>query len=207
MKSSMLALGLALTIAGGAFAQTEDDEHAAHHPEPQATQPADATQRPTAPRAGAADFKSVEDLMARIQQAGDSAQRAELLRQHAVALRAQVRAMRAASAKRMAMMGGDKMTGGDKQAGSASDDPHAAHKAAADAGSRTSPQPDANADDPHAGHKAEASDEQQAGKGGKKGMMGGGMMKMHESVERRLDAVERVLEQLIEREVVEGGTR
>lgn len=169
MRSSLLALSVALTVAGSAWAQTEEDEHAAHHQNPQAAQPAQAQERPAAPRAAAADLKSVEDLMARIQNTGEAAQRADLLRQHALALREQVRAMRAANAQRMAMMGG---------------------------GQRK----DGGADDPHAAHGADGAQD------GKK-PMGGGMMKMHERMERRLDGIERVLEQLIEREVVESGAR
>ena len=38
-------------------------------------------------------------------------------------------------------------------------------------------------------------------------MMGGGMMRMHERVEQRLDALEQMIEQLIEREVAESDAR
>lgn len=206
MRPTILALTLALSLAGGAWAQTDEDEHAAHHPKPQLNQSAEPSAPPVAPRAGAAaDLRAVEDLMSRIQQTSDSAQRAELLRQHALALREQIRAMRAASAKRMAMMGGA------KKSGAAGDDPHAAHKAAAGEGAARAGQPDAaDGDDPHVAHERPSADVREGStdeKGGKKGMMGGGMMKMHEGVERRLDAIERVLEQLIEREVVETGAR
>lgn len=201
MRSILFAVSLALTSAGGAWAQPDEEDHAAHHPNAQASQPAQSEDVAAAPRAGGMPFKAIEALMARIQQTDDASQRADLLRQHAFALREQVRAMRAASGKRMAMMGGQ------GKPASAADDPHAAHKAGAADERSAAGDAGAGGDDPHAAHKADASSAPSEGKAGKQGMMGGGMMKMHEGIERRLDAIERVLEQLIEREVVEGSAR
>lgn len=212
MRSTIIAVSLALASVGIASAQTKDEDHAAHHPDAQASQPGQPKEAPAATPAAESRFKSIEDLMSRIQQAGDAPQRASLLRQHALALREQVKAMRASSAKRMAMMGGDgkQAAGGDDphaahKAAPAGDDPHAAHRV-------QKPDEDEHGaqkadDDPHAAHAGAGSEAAAAGKSTKKGMMGGSMMKMHESVERRLDAIERLLEQLIEREVVESDVR
>lgn len=204
MRATIVTLGLVLAAAGGAWAQTDDDaDHSAHHPQAEAAKAPAAPQVVAAPRAGAGDFRRIEALMRRIQQTADPAQRAELLREHLLALREQVRALRAAGAKRTAMTASDtdQPALDDARAVPApavdtDDDPHAAHRQAS-----------AVNDDPHAAHKPSAG-EASGGKGGmKKGMMGAGMMKMHQRVDQRLDAIEQMLEQLIEREIVESGAR
>lgn len=188
MRRIVIALA-ALGCIGAAQAQTADEDHSAHHPG--AATP-DASQRPapaqtTMPEGGAmrAGMKRIQDLMNRIQQTTDPDQRRELMNQHLLALRDQVRAMRAAASRKTPMMGEDKPRGDQ----AAPEDAHAAHR-----------QDDGRSD--------------VQGKGDMKrkemmdgGMMGGGMMRMHQRMEQRLDTIEQMLEQLIEREVVESGAR
>jgi hypothetical protein len=168
---------LALAVLGvmvGARAQTEDPDHAAHHADAQP--PVAAPSAPDAPPPGSmqAGMKRIQDLMSQIQQTADSVQRRELMSRHLTALRDQIRAMRAAASRKMAMMREDKVP---------------ADRAREE-------------DDPHAGHRQDEAPGKAEGQK-KPMMMGGGMMKMHKRVEQRLDAIEQILEQMIEREVVE----
>ncbi|MCC7547986.1 MAG: hypothetical protein IT532_09485 [Burkholderiales bacterium] len=196
----MNRLTVALVVAGllalgtSAFAQEDDDEHAGHHPAPEAQSLEVQAPQAQSPEAGtseaqtpegqaqvpanplAAGFERMRSLIAQAQTAQDPAARQRLLGEHVQAMREQLRAMRAA----------------------------------AQPPAQPSAQPSAQTEHDHAG--AEATDAvppaDRKGRGMMKGkgdmMKGkGAMMGMHRRVEQRLDAIEQMLEQLVEREALE----
>ena len=179
MRNTVVIASAAFGFMAGAWAQPADEDHSAHHAAP----PSGSAAAPAAVASDGGirnDMKHVQDLMARVRQTVDPERRRALLAEHLNALREQVRAMRAASARPpMAMMSQD---GPREERSQASGDTiHAAHEHNVAEGTGDTP---------------------------KRGMMGGGMMmKMHRRVEQRLDAIEQLLEQLVEREIAESGLR
>jgi Ni/Co efflux regulator RcnB len=160
---------LLLTLLAGVFlavphAQAQkdtpaEDEHAGHHPAA-----AQASGQPSHDPAEhlRANMKTMQDVMARIRDTADPAEKKRLLRVHMLAMQEQIRTMRA-------------------------------------------PAPDAH---DHGGEAQGKGGEakKDGGMGMMKGeMMGGGMMKMHKKVDQRLDALEGLIEQLIEHEAAEDA--
>ena len=157
-----LAASCAMSMS---FAQSEDQDHSAHHPVP-AKEPAAAAEHEHG--VSNADLlqenmKKVEALMRQLQMESDPARKRALLSQHLQALREQMRLI-------LAERKPTKMSMNEE------------------------------------GKKDDAAKEGPAKEGmmRKGGMMGGGMM-MHQKVEQRLDMLERLLQQVIEREAVEAG--
>lgn len=179
MTIALVFAGL-LALGTSAFAQEDDDEHAGHHPAPEAQSPEAQTPETQTPETHtqapahplSAGFERMRSLIAQAQTAQDPAARQRLLGEHVQAMREQLRAMRAAA--------------------------------------QPPAQPSAQTEHDHAG--AEATDAvppaDRKGRGMMKGkgdmMKGkGAMMGMHRRVEQRLDAIEQMLEQLVEREALE----
>jgi len=175
MKNLTIAIITAgvLGLALPALAQEEEDEHAGHHPPP-------ASQENALASPAENGFERMRSLIAQAQAAQDPAVRSQLLAEHLQLMREQVRAMRVPPTP-----AGD---GGHDHSAAA-----AVTQTAASEG---------------AGKKGGMMDK--CGMMDKGGMMGkgemkkkGGMMGMHKRVEQRLDAIEQMLEQLVEREALE----
>jgi hypothetical protein len=160
-----LLAALILAVPGARAEQDQQgkDEHAGHHP-------SDAQSPGTREHSPAehlrANMKTMQDVMARIRDTADPAEKKRLLRVHMLAMQEQIRTMRSATP--------------------------AAHDHGGDGGAKESGA---------AGKGGDAMKD--AGMMG--GMMKGGMMKMHKKVEGRLDALEGLLEQLIEHEAAEDA--
>lgn len=165
MKALPLVIVLSLTCAAPmAFAQSEEQDHSAHHPAqgaaPEAAQPSGHEHGTARPSPVQENMKKIEALMQQIQKTTDPGQKRELLAQHLDAMREQMRLIRTQhSEAKMSMMEGGKQDG-----------------------------------DMMGGMMKEG------------GMMGGGMM-MHKKVEQRLDMLERMLQQTIEREAAEASVQ
>ena len=190
--SLIVSLGLLCATPFAAARAADEEDHAAHH------SAAAATAEPAAPAAhdhGAgkpdalqASMRRVEALMQQILEATDPEQQKVLLGQHLqalVALVAQVRMVGLESCKAPGEPGAEKVDGaanGDMQG-----EMKAEMKAKMKAEMKAKMKGDAKGDM-------------------KCGMMKpGGMMKMHEKVEQRIDMLERLLQQTLEREAVEDS--
>jgi hypothetical protein len=143
--------------------QEKEEEHAGHH-QSDAQSPGTGDHSPVEHLR--ANMKAMQDIMARIRDTADPAEKRRLLRVHMLAMQEQIRTMRSATP--------------------------AAHDHGGDGGAKESGA---------AGKGGDAMKD--AGMMG--GMMKGGMMKMHKKVEGRLDALEGLLEQLIEHEAAEDA--
>jgi hypothetical protein len=151
----LIALGLGCGVPMG-FAQSEDQDHSAHHD-------AQSSDADTAPHSGhdhgsakasplQENMKKAEALMQQIQRATDQAEKRELLSRHLQVLQEQMRLIRSQGpATKMSMEEGGKTDAG-----------------------MMGPM-----------------------------MKGGGMM-AHKKVEQRLDMLERLMQQVIEREAAEA---
>jgi hypothetical protein len=143
-----------------AFAQSEEQDHSAHHPA-QITEPGAGPTSSHDHDGGKAspvqeNMKKIEGLMEQIQAATDPGLKRDLLSQHLQALREQMRLIRGPpSDTKMSMKEGGKKD-----------------------------------------------DEMMCEMMKDGGMMGGGMM-MHKKMGQRVDMLERMLQQLIEREAIE----
>jgi hypothetical protein len=157
MKHIAFLLAAGLALAGSPALGAEDaDEHAGHHP-PAAAAGGDA-QPPkqhevTSQTHLQKNMQTMRELMAKIQEATDPAEKKRLLGVHMLAMQEQIKALRAMSA----------------------------------------------ADDEHE-HSGGDSEGKQGGMMGKGGMI---MKKMHEKTEQRIDALEQLMEQVIEHEAVQ----
>jgi len=125
---------------------------------------------------GDSGLGKMREIMERLHSTTDSKEREALMKEHLEALRESLKFMRAMKGK-----GGIDMKGGGKK------DEGGAEKA------------DHQHGDDTAG--AGAGKMEKGGKGG--GMMMGGMMKMHKKMEDRMDALQTILEQLVEHEAME----
>ena len=163
MKALPLVMVFGLICAAPvALAQSEAQDHSAHHPAPGA-EPGATTTPGHDHGAGNVNavqqnMRKIEALMQQIQQTTDPAHKRELLAQHLQAMRDQMRLIRSQhSDMKLTMKEGSKpeggMMGGMMQDG---------------------------------------------------GMMGGGMM-MHKQMEQRLEILERMLQQTLEREAAEAS--
>jgi hypothetical protein len=180
MKQTLLPLLVCLAVASPlALAQVKEDEHSAHHPQGQAAPatspeaapgaPASAQPGPTPVEQG---MKRLEELMGRIEQQTDPSERANLLHEHMVGMLEQIKLLRSQTAgMKMAMM----MMGGGGQMGMMGGDKKK---------SATKP-----------GTKDKGGGMMCGGMMGE-GMMGGGMMGGG-MMEKRTEALERLLEQMI----------
>jgi hypothetical protein len=199
MNGIWTLLGLLLGLYGtAALAQQNADEHASHHPE-QSTQ-GQQSATPTAAQSGSAlsdlvqGMKKIQDLMTRIHETKDPAEKQALMNEHLRAMREEMRRLLAAS-KGMGMMSKDEgagVGGGDGKGGMMSGD----KEPPKDAGAAKQPQ------------SAGATRPKQDMMGGDmmgKGMMQGGMMRMHKAMETRINVLTMMLEQMLEREAVEAG--
>jgi hypothetical protein len=118
----------------------------------------------------------IREIMERMRSTTDAKERDALMKEHLEALRESLKSMRAIKGK-----GGMDMKGGGKK------DEGGAEKADHQHGDDTV--------------GAGAGKMEKGGKGD--GMMMGGMMKMHKKMEDRMDALQTILEQLVEHEVME----
>ena len=154
--SIVMLFGLICT-APMAWAQSEAQDHSAHHPAPSAEPPATSSGHDHGAGNGNAvqqNMRKIEALMQQIQQTNDPAQRHELLAQHLQAMREQMRLIRSQrSDMKLTMKEGGTPEGGMMQGG---------------------------------------------------GMMSGGMM-MHKQMEQRMEILERMLQQMLEREASEAS--
>jgi hypothetical protein len=160
-------LAAALVLAGSPALGADDDadEHAGHHPPAaaagEAAQPA-KQHEVTSPSHLQKNMETMREVMGRIRETTDPAEKRRLLGVHMLAMQEQIKSIRAMSAR-----------GGGHD------------------------------------HSAGGGDGKQSGKTGEGGtgmggMMGkGGMMKMHKQTEQRIDALEQLMEQVIEHEAVE----
>ena len=182
--SLIVSLGLLCATPFAAARAADEEDHAAHH------SAVAATAEPAAPAAhdhGAgkpdalqASMRRVEALMQQILEATDPEQQKVLLGQHLqalVALVAQVRMVGLESCKAPGEPGAEKVDG------AANGDMQGEMKA-----------------EMKAKMKGDAKGDMKCGM-----MKPGGMMKMHEKVEQRIDMLERLLQQTLEREAVEDS--
>jgi hypothetical protein len=165
-----LLAALVLTVPGARAEQDQPakDEHAGHHPSE--AQPPGTKEHSPAEHLQA-NMKAMHDVMARLRDTADPAEKKRLLRVHLLAMQEQVQTMRSASAPAHDHSGAStaKDGGGESKGGD--------------------------------GTKDEGMMEGMM----KGGMMKGGMMKMHKQVEGRLDAIEGLLEQLIEHQAAQDA--
>jgi hypothetical protein len=170
----------ALLLSAPILAADDADEHAGHHP-PAAAE--DGSGQPDH-KVGSAthlqkNMQTMQDLMAKIRETTDAAEKKRLLGVHMLAMQEQIKTIRSVYAKAGGHEHGD--------------------EGKADAGKADAGKADAGKDGKG----------KQGGMMGEGGMMGGGMMmkKMHKQMEQRMDAVEQLLQQFIEHEAVEEDAK
>ena len=168
------------SLAAPVLAAEDADEHAGHHP------PAAAEDSPGAGdhKAGSVthlqqNMQTMQDLMAKIRETTDPAEKKRLLGVHMLAMQEQIKTIRAVYARAGGQERGD---GGKGEGGKDGQGKGGEGKQGGMMGEK-------------------------GGMMGEKGMMGGGMMmkKMHKQMEQRMDALEQLLQQFIEHEAVEDG--
>ena len=122
---------------------------------------------------------AMQDLMAKIRETTDPAEKKRLLGVHMLAMKEQIKTIRSVYAT----------TGGHEHGDEGKGDAGKADMGKGDGG------------------KGDGGKQGGMGMMGEKGMMGGGMMmkKMHKEMEQRMDALEQLLQQFIEHEAVEQG--
>jgi hypothetical protein len=133
VKTTALMISLATLLLGAsvASAQTNADEHAAHHPAgaqptPNAPQSSDQAKVPAAMSRMQDNMKTMQELMAKVRSSKDPAERQQLMQEHMKAMHEQMDMMRGMRMGAGQMMGGDRMPGGtgamSKDQGGASKD-------------------------------------------------------------------------------------
>jgi hypothetical protein len=172
MLKLLLTLLAALIVAvSGARAQQDQPGEEKHPGHETSGAPSPGMKQHSPAEHLRANMKAMQDVMARLRDTVDPAERKRLLRVHMLAMQEQIHTMR--------------------PAGSAAHD-HGEAGAAKDGGAEGK-----------GGDSAKG--EGVMGEMMKGGMMKGGMMKMHQKVEERFDALEGLLEQLIEHEAAEDA--
>jgi len=176
MNSRTFTILVACLLAVSVAQAADEEDHAAHHPG------ADQSQAATAQEGKAAgmkmeqmqdQLKKMQDLMAKIHSTGDPKERDKLMQEHMEAMLEGMKSMHA-------MMDKGGMMGKKKQ------------------------RDDAGAEKDSHQHAEEASSGgASAGDQGGEMMMGGMMMKMHKQMQKRIDALQKMMEQIIEHEAME----
>ena len=187
MNRFTITIFLACLLAAPVAQAADEEDHAAHHPG------ADQSQAVPAPDDKAAamkmekmqeKMKKMQDLMSKIHSTSDPKERERLMKEHMESMREGMKSMHAMMDKGGMGMMGKKKPGDDA---SAEKDAH---------------QP---------GDNAPAGTPAGGGQGGEMmmggDMMKGGMMKMHTKMQDRMDAMQRMMEQLIEHEAMEQGMK
>ena len=175
----------ALLLAAPVLAAEDADEHAGHHaPGAAEAGPGQGDHKVASATHLQKNMQTMQDLMAKIRETTDPAEKKRLLGVHMLAMQEQIKTIRSVYA-----------TGGGHE--------HA-DEGKADAGKG-----EAGKDGEGKGGEGKQGGMMGEKKGmmGEKGMMGGGMMmkKMHKEMEQRMDALEQLLQQFIEHEAVEQG--
>lgn len=181
MNRFTLSIFLVSLLAAPVAQAADEEDHAAHHPD------ADQSQAGPAQDDKAAGMKmekmhekmkKMQDLMSKIHSTSDPKEREKLMKEHMESMREGMRMMAGKMDK--CEMKGCEMMGKKKQR-----DDAGAEKDAHQHGDDASPESPADGDN-----------------GG--GMMKGGMMmKMHKKMQERMDAMQKMMEQIIEHEAME----
>ena len=176
MNSRTLTMLLACLLAVPVAQAADEEDHAAHHPG------ADPSKAATAQKGKPAGMnmeqmqdklKKMQDLMAKIHSTSDPKERDKLMKEHMDAMLEGMKSMQG-------MMSKGGMMGKKKQRD--------------DAGAEK---------DSHQHAEGAASGGPSDGDQGGEMMMGGMMMKMHKKMQERIDAMQKMMEQIIEHEAVE----
>ena len=174
----------ALLLAAPVLAADDADEHAGHHPAAAAEDGSGQRDH----KVGSAthlqkNMQTMQDLMAKIRETTDVAEKKRLLGVHMLAMQEQIKTIRAVYAR-----------AGGHEHGDAGKADGAKDKGEGARGTR--------------GRRAKGGEGKQGGMMGERGMMGGGMMKkMHKQMEQRMDALEQLLQQFIEHEAAEEDVK
>ena len=176
MNRLTISVFLISLLAVPAAQAADEDDHAAHHPS------ADQSQVAPAPDEKAAGMKmekmqdkmkKMQDLMSKIHSTSDPKEREKLMKEHMESMREGMKTMSGMMDKGGMM--GKKKRGDDAVAG------------------KESPQ---HGDDASSGNPS-------GGDQGGEMMMGGMMMKMHKKMQERMDAMQKMMDQIIEHEAME----
>jgi hypothetical protein len=183
MNRFTLSIFLACLLAVSLAQAADEEDHAAHHP---GADPSQAAPAPDDKAAGMKmekmqdKMKKMQEQMAKIHATSDPKERERLMKEHMESMREGMKSMHAMMDK-----GGMGMMGKKKPR-----DEAGAEKDAHQHGDNASP------GTPAAG-----------GQGGEMmmggDMMKGGMMKMHKKMQDRMDAMQKMMEQIIEHEAME----
>ena len=193
MKRLLLCL-----LAGGtlsalpAIAQDKQDEHASHHPQGAAAQDGAPDAGEHKGQAMMDNMKKMQELMARIHATTDPAEREALMKEHLKAMREQAKMMHAMADDMGGMMGdkGGMMRDGGGMMGDKDG-------MMGNGGGMMGNESESDKGKPSDGTSSEK----------KKGMMMGGMMKMHQMMQKRMGMMQMMIEQMLEREAVEAGAQ
>lgn len=164
------------------MAQDKQDEHASHHPQGAAAQDGAPDAAEQKGQAMMDNMKKIQALMARIHATTDPAEREALMKEHLKAMREQANMMHAMAEDMGGMMGDKGGMMGDKDG------------MMGDGGGMMGNESESDKGKPSDGTSSEK----------KKGMMMGGMMKMHQMMQKRMGMMQMMIEQMLEREAVES---
>jgi len=176
MNRLTLSIFLASLLAVPMAQAADEEDHAAHHP---GTDQSQATAAPDDKAAGTKTqkmhkrMKNMQDLMEKLHSTSDPQEREKLMKEHMESMREGMKMM-ASMMDKGGMMGKKK------------------------------PRDDAGAgkENYQNGDIASSGNPPEGGQGGEM-MMGGMMMKMHKKMQERMDAMQKMMEQIIEHEAME----